>query len=97
MDLQEIRQKKLQELQNQQSEEQKLADQLEQLEYIIKQRLDKEALVRYGNIRTADPERSRQLLLILAQIKRSPITDEDLKEILEKIMPKRREIKITRK
>lgn len=97
-----IRMRKLQQLQQQmqerQQEETQLQAQMEQLDAVIKQKLSKEALIRYGNIKVAHPELAVQLMLILAQAIQQQniqtITDQQLKALLEKLLPKKREIKI---
>lgn len=103
-ELEEIRRKKLEELKkqqlNQMQEEQQMQQQIQQLEEIIKQVLTKEALERYGNLKTAYPDRAVQLLVILAQAVQSgqitKIDDDALKEILKKLTPKKKEFKINR-
>ena len=104
-ELEALRQKKLQELQAQQqqqaNEQVQLAQQVESLENLVKPKLTKEALQRYGNLKSAHPEKAVQLLVIIAQaIQQSniaQITDAQLKELLMKITPKQKEFKITRK
>ncbi len=107
--LDEIRKKKLEELMRvqqdkaqQQAEEQaQIQQQIEAMENAVKQFFTKEALTRYGNLRTAHPEKAVQLLLILfnairtGQLK-NKITDQELKSILERFTPKKKEIKIKR-
>jgi len=107
-ELDEIRQRKMEELkkaqldqmQGQASEEEQLKQQVEQLEIMVKQALTKEALLRYGNLKSAYPEKAVQLLVVLAQALQSgqitKIDDNTLKDILKKISPKKKDIKIKR-
>src|SRR3989344_1763336 len=107
--LDEIRKKKLEELMRaqqdkaqQQAEEQaQIQQQIEAMEAAVKQFFTKEALARYGNLRTAHPEKAIQLLLILFNAIRSgqlknKISDQELKSVLERFTPKKKEIKIKR-
>ena len=70
------------------------------LESVVRQKLTREALERYGNFKTAHPEKAMQLVMILAQAIQQQgiesIDDQQLKELLKRMNPKR-EIKITRK
>ena len=105
--LDEIRKKKLEELMRsqqdrtqQQAEEQaQVRQQIEAMENAVKQFFTKEALARYGNLRAAHAEKAIQLLLILfnaiktGQVK-SKIDDSALKNLLERLTPKKKEIKI---
>ena len=107
-DLDEIKKKKLAEMQQQalnqnfeqQTEDQKIFEQIFQLEQMVKPLLDKGALSRYGNIKTAHPDKAIQLLVALAQVIQqsglTKISDSQLKELLAKISSTR-EIKIIRK
>ena len=73
--LEEIKRKKLEELmrfqqeklQQQANEQSQMQQQIEQMEDIIRQFLTKEALARYGNLKTAHHEKALQLLVILFQ------------------------------
>lgn len=104
-ELDEIRRRKLEELQNRYeqsaSEEQQAQQEIAQLELAVKQRMSKEALQRFGNIKVADPEKAVQLLVILAQLLQSGrltmIDDNNLRQILAQVTPKKKEFKITRK
>ena len=109
-ELEELKKKKLMELQKQQQsamqqqmqEEAQLQEQLQQLEAVVKQYLTKEALIRYGNIKAAHPEKQVQLLAVLGQLIQAgqikeKLTDEQLKEILKKLTPEKKEFKIKRK
>ena len=107
-ELEEIKKRKLEELKNAQlgqmqqqvQEEEQLKQQLQQLEAIVKQAFTKEALERYGNLKAAFPDRAVQLLVILAQAIQSgqitKIDDDALKEVLKKLSPEKKDIKIKR-
>jgi len=107
-ELEKIRKKKLEQLQRSQQEkvqqqmqeETQLQQQIEQLEIIVKQKLTKEALQRYGNVKAAHPEKAMQLLVILAQAiqqgQLDQIDDKTLKEILIKLTPEKKDFKIKR-
>ena len=107
-ELEEIRKRKMEELQhkymqdaaNQAQQEAQVQDQIGQIEAVVRQRLTKEALQRYSNIKAADPDKATQLLLLLAQFlqsgKMGMITDDILKQILIRTSQKKREMKIKR-
>lgn len=95
-DIDALRKKKLiklqQQLQNQSNydEETQLNQQIEQLESMVRQKLSKDALARYGSLKTAHPETAMQLLSILGQAIqagqiRKEISDEEFKGLLSKI------------
>ena len=108
-ELDKIKKRKLGELQKQQEqainqqlqEQAQLQQQIQQLEFIVKQVLTKKALERYGNLKTAHPEKAVQLLVILAQAIQSgqidKIDDDKLKEILKKLTPPKKDFKIRKK
>lgn len=90
-ELEEIRKKKLEELQQQAQsqikEQVEMQQQLEMLETFIKQYLTKEAIQRFGTLKAAHPEKAVQVMAALAQAIRSgqirdKINDEMLKSIL---------------
>ena len=92
---------KLEELQAAQGEfgeEAQLQQQIQQLEMSVKQIMTKDALQRFGNIKAAHPERAIQVLAIFGQAiqtgKIDKIDDDLLKEILIKIVPKKKEFKV---
>jgi DNA-binding TFAR19-related protein (PDSD5 family) len=108
MDDEEIRRHKLEELrqryqQNMEgsAQEAEMHQRIQQIEIIIKQKMTKEALQRYSNIKAADPEKSVQVIAVIAQIiqrnNNETIDDEKLKRILTLINLQKRETKITRK
>ncbi len=109
-DLEEIKRRKLIELQRQQEEslqsqlqeQQQLQAQLEQLEAVVKQFLTKEAFQRYGNLKAAHQDKAVQLLVVLGQAMQNgqikeKITDEQLKNILKQLQSEKKDFKITRK
>jgi programmed cell death protein 5 len=78
-----------------------LRQQIQQLEMLVKQRMTKEALERFGNIKSAHPEKAIQLLAVLGQAIQSgqideQIDDEQLKDILIRLTPEKKEFKIRR-
>lgn len=98
--LHEIRKKQLEQVQQQAQEQEQFQQQVQQLEIMVKQALTKEALERYGNLKTAFPEKAVQLLVILAQAIQSgqisKIDDNTLKEVLRKLTPAKRDFKINK-
>ena len=76
--------------------------QFEALEQVVKQKLSKEAIARYGNIKAAHPEKAMQVITALAQLVQQgqiqeTITDDLLKQILLKLQEPKKEFKIARK
>ncbi len=109
-DLEEIKKRKLMELQarqqeslhNQVQEEEQIQDQISQLETLVKQYLTREALERYGNLKTAHTEKAVRVLAVLGQMIqsgqiKSQINDIQFKEILKQLEPKKKEFTIKRK
>ena len=105
--LEEIRRKRFEELMQAQSqnsqaqanEEAQLQRQIDAMEALVKQFLSREALLRYGNIKSAHSEKALQVLALLFQAiqkgqLKSKIDDTTFKKILEQLTPKKREIKI---
>ena len=88
-------------LQQQPDEQAQMQQQIERIEKIVRQFLTKEALTRYGNLKTAHQEKALQLLLVLFQTIQKgqvhgKIDDSLLKKILEQLTPKKKEIRIKR-
>ncbi len=98
----EIRKRKLEELMNlqqqRQSEQQEFQQQVQELEAIVRQKLTKEALQRYGNIKVANPQKAVQLLAILGQFiqtgKIESVDDNLLKKILSRLNEGKRDFQI---
>lgn len=105
-ELEALRRKKLEELQLHQqqrmAEEAQTAQLDAQKQSILRQILTPEARERLGRIQLAYPEVAENVssqLILLAQSGRvqSVIDDKTLRQILRKILPKKREIKIERR
>ncbi|MDP7180451.1 MAG: DNA-binding protein [Candidatus Woesearchaeota archaeon] len=103
-ELEEIKKRKLEELKQQQGsgqQDEEVQQQIHQLEGIVKQAFTKEALERYGNLKTAHPDKAVQVLAILGQAISSgqitKIDDTQFKELLTRLTPEKKEFKITRK
>ena len=76
--------------------------QVAQLENLVKGHLSNDAISRYGNLKSAHPEKAMQALVVLSQMIQSGqisdrIDDEMLKNILIRMQPEKREFKIRRK
>jgi len=101
-ELEELRQRKLQDMMGAQQDEQaQLQQQIYQLESMVKSAMTREAIVRFGNIKAAHPEKAVQVLVVLAQLLQAgqlkAINDEKLKEILAKMQPEKKRFSIRRK
>lgn len=109
-DIEELRRKRMQELQQQAAAQQAASQEQEQARRELEaqkrqammQILTPEARSRLANLRLTKPEMVDQIelqLIQLAQMGRikSKITDEQLKELLKNLAGQRREINITRK
>lgn len=104
-ELEEIRRRKMMELQQKAQEEalrQETAEHLEAKKMILRQILAPEARERLASLRLARPEIAEaveQQLILLAQSGklRQVVTDAMLKQILARFLPPRREIKIERR
>ncbi|MBW2982028.1 hypothetical protein KY343_04055 [Candidatus Woesearchaeota archaeon] len=78
-----------------------LQQQIQQLEFIVKQKLTKQALERFGNVKAAHPEKAIQLLAILGQAIQTgkiedQIDDDQLKDILMRLTPEKKDFNIRR-
>jgi len=105
-EIEEIRRRRMMELQQRLSQEQQRAQVQQQIEMqkqaILRRILTPEARRRLNNLKMVKPEFANQLELQLIQLVQTgrvqtPITDEQLKEILIKLQAQRRDIKITRR
>ncbi|MCK9322600.1 MAG: DNA-binding protein [Candidatus Methanomethylophilaceae archaeon] len=109
-ELEALRQKRMQQLQQQQGNQAAQQAQQEeqnkqfeqQKQSILRQILTPEARDRLANIKLANPDQANAVEMQLIQLAQngrlqSVITDAMLKEILQKIMPQKREITIERR
>jgi len=107
-ELEALRQRRMAEIQQQQSgnnqaAQEERAKQFEmQKQAVLRQILTPEARDRLANIKLANPEQANAVEMQLIQIAQSGrlqgvITDAMLREILQKITPQKREIKIERR
>jgi programmed cell death protein 5 len=95
----ELQRKQQEELQRQAEEQQKLEEKIEELEMLVKQYLGKEALQRYGNLKIAHAEKAIKVLAVLGQLINagkinSQLTDEQFKEILKRLEPPKKDFTI---
>ncbi len=108
-EIDEIRRKRMQQLQQQSAQQSSEAESQEQMRrevdaqkrQAMMQLLTPEARARLANIRLTKPEFVDQIELQLIQLAQagrvqSKITDDQLKELLRKLIGQKREIKITR-
>jgi programmed cell death protein 5 len=109
-DLEEIRKKKLLELQQQQQmrSQDALAEEAQKKEFeerkksILRKILSTEARERLGRVKIARPDAAENIenqLIMLAQSGqlKNKINDEQLRELLSRLIPKKRDIKIKRR
>ena len=104
-ELEELRKRRLLEMQRRFAQEQEQIQVQQQLEVqkqaVLRRVLTADARQRLTNLKMVKPEFAKQLELQLIQLAQQgkttiPITDEQLKEILVRLQSRRREIKIRR-
>lgn len=105
-DIDEIKKKKLQELESQMEEKGKEEEKKKELErqkkQILRKILTSEARSRLSNLRVSRPEFTQRIELQLIQIARTgridlPISDDQLKKILKKVQENKKSINIKRR
>lgn len=107
MNIEDIRQKKFQDFQRKYVSQQKkelkqqiqLQQQIELLENIARQYMTKEAVSRYGNLKSAHPEKAIQAIVIIAQAVESgklkeKLDDDQFKSLLQQITPEKKEFRL---
>lgn len=100
-----LKQRRLLELQKQYTEQRREQEQFEteahQLEAAIKPLFTRDALARYGTLKTAHPELALQTLLVLAHIKQqkniTSVSDTELRTLLQEINKNKKQTTIIRK
>lgn len=103
-ELDQIKMRRLQQMQQEQNsamhQEALLQQQLDQVEALIKQHMTKDAIQRYGNIKSAHPEKALQILAVLGkgieagQLK--TVDDVMLKNLLSRLQEEKRDFNIRR-
>ena len=108
-ELENLRKKKLQEMQEQAAFQEQMEEQEEQQKHLEEQKkailraiLSNEARERLGRIKIARPEMAESIenqLIMLAQSGKlkNKINDEELRMLLSRVLPKKRDIKIKRR
>ncbi len=86
---------------NEDQERLKLQEQIKVLEAAAKQWLSAEAIVRFGALKAAHPERALQVSALIAQLGqqgqlKEKLTDADLKALLVRLTPEKKETRIRR-
>jgi len=104
-ELDEIRKRKMEEIQAQaraqDSQEEQMQGQIQELESVVKNFLSREALERYGNLKSVHTEKAIKVLATLGQLIQSgqiknKLTDGQFKEILQQMEPPKKEFKINK-
>ncbi len=96
MDLEEIKKRKLMEMQERRQEEMKIREQIDQLETLAKSKLTKKAQERYTNLRIAHPEKAIQAAALVVQTDQETIDDEQFKKLLQLMEAEKKQTKIRR-
>tara|TARA_Y100000310_G_scaffold293014_1_gene322258 strand:+ start:845 stop:1108 length:264 start_codon:yes stop_codon:yes gene_type:complete len=83
------------------SEEQQQAEQVAQLEMVVKQKMTKDAIERYGNVKAAHPDKAMKVLQVIGSGIQSGqlsemIDGEQLKELLQRLDTPQREVTINK-
>jgi len=107
-ELEQIRMRKMQEMQNeinnqaqqQMQQEAMVQQQLEQVEAVVKTKMTREAISRYGNVKAAHPEKAAHALIVMARALETrqvtQINDDLLKHFLGALTPQKNEFKLNK-
>ncbi len=82
-------------------DQKKLQEQIQALETLAKQWMTADAITRYGTLKAAYPEKAIQIIALIAQLVqqgslKEKISDAELKSLLTKMQPERKETTIRR-
>jgi len=99
MEIENLQNKNQENIQNQLAEQAKLQEQVLTLETLAKKHMSKEAISRYGTLKTAHPDTAIKAIALIAQASqlgqlKETLTDEAFKEILKQIQGEKKEFKI---
>lgn len=106
MDIEEIKRRKLDELISRQQdayeEQAKFQQQVELVENFAKKYLNKDALVRYSNLKSAFPEKAIQVSALIVQFVnngmiKKVLTNEEFKSLLQEMEKPKKEFEIRRR
>ncbi len=79
-----------------------LQEKILQIENMAKAYMTKDAITRYGNLKSAHKEKALQVIALIAKLAsenqiKEKVTDEQFKDLLRRLEPERKETKIIRK
>lgn len=107
MELEELKKQRLEQLQQelmqkQMQEQAEMQQQLEQLEAVAKRFMSSQAIARYGNLKSVHTEKAIQSIVLIAQLVQQNkiteiISDEQYKNLLQRLTPEKKEFRITKK
>ncbi len=107
MELEELKKQRLEQLQQelaqkQMQEQVEMQQQLEQLETVAKRFMSPQAIARYGNMKAVHTERAIQSIVVIAQLVQQgkitqPISDDQYKNLLQRLTPEKKEFRINKK
>ena len=89
-------------MQNQLQQQLQVQQQLEQLETEAKKFMSPEAIARYGNLKAVHTEKAIQSIVVIAQLAEQrklteKVSDEQYKNLLQRLTPEKKEFRIHKK